>query len=209
MQRATRSPCGSSPPARGTPHSAWRPPTQTRFIPACAGNTRPWRSSSNTPTVHPRLRGEHPMPPSNTTLAFGSSPPARGTRHDWTRTSNHSRFIPACAGNTATQSISTRSATVHPRLRGEHIRSNSSSRNGGGSSPPARGTPARGFPLELLRRFIPACAGNTSSPSRRLGTSAVHPRLRGEHVDDDVLINAVGGSSPPARGTPAAPRSDR
>ena len=64
-------------------------------------------------------------------------------------------------------------------------------------------------PALAFRRFIPARAGNTRhTPSvghRRL-SSSVHPRPRGEHSLTRSTVLApkpLGGSSPPARGTPA------
>ena len=50
---------GSSPPARGTFISAPLSLTDTRFIPACAGNINSPCILLNVLTVHPRLRGEH------------------------------------------------------------------------------------------------------------------------------------------------------
>ena len=120
--------------------------------------------------------------------------------------------IPACAGNTTTILVRKHRVPVdpcvlvhppvHPRVRGEHP--------GGFDSAP-RGP-----------RSIPACAGNTGcapegsvsfyGPSPRArGTRcrsgraarppAVHPRVRGEHVDDGLAIVAEVGPSPRARGT--------
>ena len=50
---------GSSPPARGTPVRRSSCQLLGRFIPACAGNTRPCRDAAPCRPVHPRLRGEH------------------------------------------------------------------------------------------------------------------------------------------------------
>ena len=70
-----------------------------------------------------------------------------------------------------------------------------------GSSPPARGTRARGAKRLRVSRFIPACAGNTMAQAPRPENPAVHPRLRGEHVGATAPASMIGGSSPPARGT--------
>ncbi len=142
-----------------------------RFIPACAGNTRCFLS--NLPVslnlVHPRVCGEHSM-------------------HLSTMPIKVPRFIPACAGNTVgsccwnaerNQSGSSprvrgtrhftlayavpRDNPVHPRVCGEH------------------GVTVSKWPGIWWQRFIPACAGNTSSiriPSNLLHT--VHPRVCGE-----------------------------
>ena len=52
-------PRGSSPHARGTPPTLYRPAWHRRFIPACAGNTVDRRIRSRRLSVHPRMRGEH------------------------------------------------------------------------------------------------------------------------------------------------------
>ena len=193
---------GSSPLARGThPAGAW-PANQSRFILACAGNSRSSIYPRPQSTVHPRLRGELQRPPSSSVLRFGSSPLARGTpfRCD---------LLPAAC-------------PVHPRLRGELLTRSSASSSKTGSSPLARGTPTRNGVACALKRFIPACAGNSAHSIRRRaafcgssplargtrGVSAlagaampVHPRLRGELEDVIRHFCAMDGSSPLARGT--------
>ena len=135
---------GSSPPARGTrKHDRYFRGVH-RFIPARAGNTECSRSTHSPPTVHPRPRGEHPTIRSTTGSMDGSSPPARGTRGPLRGQRRHGRFIPARAGNTARLRTSLRRSTgssppargtptyqvtgstrhtVHPRPRGEHVKS--------------------------------------------------------------------------------------
>ncbi len=192
---------GSSPPARGTRCGTLRPQPAVRFIPACAGNTIGSSGSSTAPTVHPRLRGEHVCPFDQAVSNVGSSPPARGTHHPLPLPEYSSRFIPACAGNTAACRATLGEVAVHPRLRGEHLHSNSALLDGDGSSPPARGTLAAAERHRLRVRFIPACAGNTGSAGSRMIRSSVHPRLRGEHRSGSLSTRRQTGSSPPARGT--------
>ena len=152
---------GSSPHARGTPSRTRKPPPHRavhprmrgehldlleyveaaiRFIPACAGNTR-----SSTPTfrglpVHPRMRGEHRVAGGDVMPAAGSSPHARGTHAERLETALVGRFIPACAGNTADAAPWFGGGSVHPRMRGEHLRFSQRSCGPSGSSPHARGT---------------------------------------------------------------------
>ena len=117
----------------------------SRFIPACAGNSKVARASWKFRPVHPRLRGELRYTYANSTATGGSSPLARGTRFK--------------LGSMITMS------PVHPRLRGEL---NSRMDDPGeliGSSPLARGTRCISCDIRLKRRFIPACAGN--SPGQR------------------------------------------
>ena len=50
---------GSSPRPRGTPVEYHRNPSDIRFIPASAGNTRSGQRAGRSAAVHPRVRGEH------------------------------------------------------------------------------------------------------------------------------------------------------
>ena len=74
-----------------------------------------------------------------------------------------------------------------------------------GSSPRARGTRNVGRNDWHVWRFIPACAGNTRIASAYSATTAVHPRVRGEHVRHHHKSSLYSGSSPRARGTHHAP----
>ena len=152
---------GSSPHARGTRAPGGFGLDQSRFIPACAGNTvSSWIIPRRWP-VHPRMRGEHSRVERVTITKIGSSPHARGTRRSIFKRHSISRFIPACAGNTVNACMTLEPGSVHPRMRGEHVAVQLNELLHVGSSPHARGTRApEKAPHELLR-FIPACAGNT------------------------------------------------
>ncbi len=113
---------GSSPHTRGTPRKQSSAKSLRRFIPAYAGNTSCQLGGAQPRTVHPRIRGEHNAHSILEIHIFGSSPHTRGTpcwapspRPPW-------RFIPAYAGNTYTPDSETWHWTVHPRIRGEHIK---------------------------------------------------------------------------------------
>ena len=192
---------GSSPRVRGTPR--WpnfrRPPN--RFIPACAGNTSAVCLPAISSAVHPRVCGEHNSRPFPIRKVSGSSPRVRGTRRRRRRRRRRSRFIPACAGNTAAASPCPRRRSVHPRVCGEHRRGHGRDGQGDGSSPRVRGT-RQGAASDLLRRrFIPACAGNTKSSRSRRSPNTVHPRVCGEHSIEVCFHRAMAGSSPRVRGT--------
>ena len=152
-------------------------------------------------SVHPRLCGEHRRGGNRPLFNRGSSPPVRGTHMVPVMSVAASRFIPACAGNTAPFNHAWLAIAVHPRLCGEHKQQVASLRHPAGSSPPVRGTPsiARGWLGKL--RFIPACAGNTAILLTRGAMQAVHPRLCGEHSPVMWKSCARCGSSPPVRGT--------
>ena len=70
-----------------------------------------------------------------------------------------------------------------------------------GSSPRLRGTLLPLLVLVLLRRFIPAPAGNTVLWWLLMSPSAVHPRACGEHLATGFCFLGRGGSSPRLRGT--------
>ena len=99
------------------------------------------------------------------------------------------RFIPACAGNSASAAGSRPTASVHPRVCGELILLTKRITMSSGSSPRVRGTLLGAVLAPAGRRFIPACAGNSQGliPSDR-------------HDD---------GSSPRVRGTLSRPRNTR
>ena len=134
-------------------------------------------------------------------MGDGSSPRVRGTPGCPIWQACCCRFIPACAGNTRRALLSNPALTVHPRVCGEH--SNSSRQPGQvtGSSPRVRGTHDPRASGSLEPRFIPACAGNTSSRLWLRSDRSVHPRVCGEH--DEMLVRSpdVAGSSPRVRGT--------
>ena len=54
-----------------------------------------------------------------------------------------------------------------------------------------------------MRRFIPACAGNSSANAKPACWTPVHPRVCGELVRGVVEFRERVGSSPRVRGTPA------
>ena len=73
-----------------------------------------------------------------------------------------------------------------------------------GSSPHVRGTPDGLVGGLGHRRFIPACAGNASSPQLMTQWPPVHPRMCGERFCARELSALNTGSSPHVRGTPMA-----
>ena len=111
-----RTNCGGSARClhRGTPS------TNTRFIPAHAGNTLHEAINAGHFTVHPRARGEHCRATRDRSWSTGSSPRTRGTRWRVSIEADIRRFIPAHAGNTRARPSARVNETVHPRARGEH-----------------------------------------------------------------------------------------
>jgi len=178
-----------------------------RFIPACAGNAGPDARCSRASAVHPRVRGERGVPADRSTIFAGSSPRARGTPAPGIDPRRGQRFIPACAGNAQPFHQPSPPASVHPRVRGERGIGEDRPAYRVGSSPRARGTPELKRCHPPVRRFIPACAGNTCPWMCMLPAWPVHPRVRGER-GSFVIANRDGpGSSPRARGTRNNPDS--
>ena len=151
--------------------------------------------------VHPRVCGEHYADESAYDTKNGSSPRVRGTRPDVYGLARTVRFIPACAGNTRSRTIMRSQRTVHPRVCGEHSATSLCASALIGSSPRVRGTRLLRRGGLANRRFIPACAGNTSITPPMTFCSAVHPRVCGEHLSWLVFPRRGSGSSPRVRGT--------
>ena len=154
-------PAGSSPRGRGTHDEDGHVTPPPRFIPAWAGNTAPASPAMARFPVHPRVGGEHPCAGSIHLSEDGSSPRGRGTRWISARRLQHSRFIPAGAGNAVALSQQSLPVTVHPRGCGEHQVAHLWKTLTVGSSPRVRGTLRWTYGGGKAQRFIPAGAGNT------------------------------------------------
>ena len=192
---------GSSPHARGTPAAWSRSGRHDRIIPACAGNTDRLKVTRSTHPDHPRMRGEHHLPSPASGLDRGSSPHARGTLSGLQLEQFLGRIIPAGAGNTTPPTAEGRTASDHPRRRGEHLSPVAENPVLAGSSPQARGTHGAGKGFGLGSRIIPAGAGNTMAFKMLSTAMSDHPRRRGEHPSIRSLNGIARGSSPQARGT--------
>ncbi len=172
---------GSSPRVRGTLFRRLSPVSQTRFIPACAGNACASSSRISRSTVHPRVCGERSVNVIVGYKGFGSSPRVRGTRR--------------------AALLVRHASTVHPRVCGERLSGADSGNRLLGSSPRVRGTPPRRIQGCPRDRFIPACAGN----ARRIASSRpghpVHPRVCEERHGINIGQRPLIGSSPRVRGT--------
>ena len=147
------------------------------------------------------MGGEHKGLLEPIAVIAGSSPRGRGTLLSVLPRSSRLRFIPAWAGNTATSSIFPNPSSVHPRVGGEHVRLPLLPILVSGSSPRGRGTHLLHLSYLVLRRFIPAWAGNTMPPHFPRRYASVHPRVGGEHHFAKEMTALLFGSSPRGRGT--------
>ena len=161
--------------------------SQSRRIPARAGNTPNPRITIVLSSAHLRSRGEHSAVSRGTATCIGSSPLARGTRLCCGDSPLHGRLIPARAGNTSASAPHSPQSPAHPRSRGEHIKPTTTKITLVGSSPLARGTQSLNQHLVRFVRLIPARAGNTIDWWNTSFVPAAHPRSRGEHCELDKL----------------------
>ncbi len=190
-----------SPLTRGTRIFGFQSCLNIRFIPAYAGNSPAENGSPRRDSVHPRLRGELTAAPLCHHFPCGSSPLTRGTRIFKRNGRSTQRFIPAYAGNSRSFGRYSDFRSVHPRLRGELCFLICFSVGQRGSSPLTRGTPACKRSITLVKRFIPAYAGNSYSARQQNASDSVHPRLRGELSSKSTPSSRTAGSSPLTRGT--------
>ena len=195
---------GSSPRVRGTAVSPFTACGVSRFIPACAGNSFSLGDQNAGITVHPRVCGEQSYPKTRSAVFPGSSPRVRGTVIRDRAARYHKRFIPACAGNRRYPKCTGGRTSVHPRVCGEQNSPTRVPAAYDGSSPRVRGTGITPDASRKISRFIPACAGNSTSRSPVNLCLPVHPRVCGEQVSRSLTSLNISGSSPRVRGTAAS-----
>ena len=150
---------------------------------------------------YPRVCGEHLRHAARSPRNLGSSPRMRGTHRSSDSAQPLRGIIPAYAGNTLFGLSSARNVRDHPRVCGEHHLSCESIAVYGGSSPRMRGTPIGIVHRKTPTGIIPAYAGNTFAGFLPSYFSWDHPRVCGEHTDDDYNGTYSTGSSPRMRGT--------
>ena len=191
---------GSSPLARGALLGAPPGDAAGGLIPARAGSTRGRFGRYAVDWAHPRSRGAHVGPGTNSEPGNGSSPLARGAPVPTGARRGHPGLIPARAGSTLIAHPHREPRRTHPRSRGEHSAAAWDSSSTTGSSPLARGARRVRTVHDGLRGLIPARAGSTPPRPRRSSGSGAHPRSRGEHATVAGATIGLLGSSPLARG---------
>ena len=210
--QTARGVCGQIPPAKGesVAQTAFR---LDRYRIAIRNLHHFWRASRpSSPPKHgasaraialarSRAGGEHLKCLNQTCRGSGSSPRWRGTPAQLVEGRRPRRFIPARAGNTPGRGVASVSPTVHPRAGGEHPYLVWHGQEVDGSSPRGRGTQENETRPIVVRRFIPARAGNTGSAGPRHRLDTVHPRAGGEHTSALRPHGRDTGSSPRGRGT--------
>ncbi len=132
--------------------------------------------------------------------AYGPSPRARGRLTKAKNWKHENRSIPACAGETSKRSRLFISSKVHPRVRGGDTGRLKRKIQALGPSPRARGRHLFITTTVLVKRSIPACAGETLGNEMSYEAFAVHPRVRGGDAGRPNAAISSTGPSPRARG---------
>ena len=157
---------GSSPLARGLHPSPGGPVEPPGIIPARAGFTAASTCRPSRPTDHPRSRGVYVVAGLGPDGVVGSSPLARGLRHEVVYRGAVTGIIPARAGFTFMPASAQFTTADHPRSRGVYTALRRARASHTGSSPLARGLlhpqPADGGRPGI----IPARAGFTVRAGR-------------------------------------------
>ena len=138
---------GSSPLTRGAHGVFLFGVVADGLIPAHAGSTWSPLSPLQATPAHPRSRGEHFVEGCAHVVEGGSSPLTRGARCRRAPTGFRGRLIPAHAGSTWPCTVTSESASAHPRSRGEH--------------------PEEALEVEAHVWLIPAHAGSTRRGRQR------------------------------------------
>ena len=170
---------GSSPLARGLHSEASEGRTLSGIIPARAGFTRQPSHFTRESMDHPRSRGVYSRPWPRSRGCAGSSPLARGLHVRAALVIPLVGIIPARAGFTIELIRFGDPDGDHPRSRGVYAAAASTEQRIGGSSPLARGLPARNLGRRAVGGIIPARAGFTSAGAPGRSAAWDHPRSRG------------------------------
>ena len=170
---------GLSPPTRGNPGRSGCRIVPSRSIPAHAGEPGGSFRRRAFGRVYPRPRGGTYAAAELNSISTGLSPPTRGnpalTWWDELQTGS----IPAHAGEPRRRSRRRPERRVYPRPRGGTRVVLFQPSRSPGLSPPTRGNPRRTPPQPILRRSIPAHAGEPRFLTRSAACRRVYPRPRG------------------------------
>ena len=175
---------GPSPHVRGSRPCGPRQRAGERSIPACAGEPSFRKNAELLGRVHPRMCGGAIFALRSAETDEGPSPHVRGSPHP----------LPASPRG-----------KVHPRMCGGAQSARGPGPCGGGPSPHVRGSRDLVVEVPILRRSIPACAGEPPGARRRRGRTTVHPRMCGGAHAATVGVGVGVGPSPHVRGS--RPRS--
>ena len=176
----------------------------TRSIPAPAGEPRWDRTSLTYMPVYPRACGGTMAAPARAPIAAGLSPRLRGNLGDVLLRGQELGSIPAPAGEPERLISSLPHYLVYPRACGGTPWPFPPTHYVGGLSPRLRGNPLMYSPLRLIKRSIPAPAGEPSFLCPYGPDLMVYPRACGGTNWNIVHSSSVRGLSPRLRGNRAS-----
>ena len=159
--------------------------------------------------AHPRSRGADDVLAYEARADSGSSPLARGGPGQHLPHRDRDGLIPARAGRTAYRPTVSRRGWAHPRSRGADAAGRRRVLGHGGSSPLARGGPARRRSARRVLGLIPARAGRTVRGHNVTHKTWAHPRSRGADGLDDRERHAGHGLIPARAGRTSVSRGIR
>ena len=187
---------GKLPEGRGVFHVAGS-------IPAWAGETQRPRFCPSLPEVYPRVGGGNRCCPCCPSLRRGLSPRGRGKPSAGRPLPQHTRSIPAWAGETCQPLDLGNPPAVYPRVGGGNKDSGQPGKASGGLSPRGRGKLVVTGNGPLDRRSIPAWAGETHRRRPPQVSIGVYPRVGGGNPGSRRPAGQAAGLSPRGRGKPS------
>ena len=150
---------GLSPRVRGNLRALRTDSSDTRSIPACAGEPSSACARAAFRSVYPRVCGGTTPPAGGLSAPRGLSPRVRGNpRHECGR-ARHYRSIPACAGEPRGIYPMLPTPEVYPRVCGGTHHPQLGEASNEGLSPRVRGNHRQRPAAGKTGRSIPACAG--------------------------------------------------
>ncbi len=171
---------GSPPHAWGRRRRRREVAAQARFTPTCVGTAIAPCPFSPFSTVHPHMRGDGAIWSIVAWSAVGSPP------HAWGRRASASQSVPH--------------PSVHPHMRGDGSAEIEILTRSLGSPPHAWGRPQGCDERDASTRFTPTCVGTATSEGVINNVRTVHPHMRGDGIDGQVIDVVATGSPPHAWG---------
>ena len=195
---------GLSPRVRGNPGVVEIPADVARSIPACAGEPVGRVGIYQAEGVYPRVCGGTAASKIWPNGVGGLSPRVRGNRGCGLRLRPVLGSIPACAGEPAPLSAMESAARVYPRVCGGTEVVGEQGIGHEGLSPRVRGNLRARAALRVVRRSIPACAGEPPKTERSRTSATVYPRVCGGTRPSQWPAVERRGLSPRVRGNRTA-----
>ena len=150
--------------------------------------------------VYPRVCGGTTQSNRSAQISKGLSPRVRGNHSRCAVRATGNRSIPACAGEPLPTAFSLPTSKVYPRVCGGTAKLAAATRTAEGLSPRVRGNRSLLNASRIVKRSIPACAGEPCLRWLTLIPTEVYPRVCGGTTTPFQLNYPVSGLSPRVRG---------